>query len=54
VLEEILRLRLPLRPDVLKRWQLEIRQTLGPDLDELDALRAAKTSKQPKKELTNA
>lgn len=48
ILSEILRARLPLRPDVLQRWQRELRDVIGPDLDAYDALKAAKPEKRQK------
>jgi hypothetical protein len=40
ILDEILRCRLPIRPDVLRRWQQHIREVLGPELQELAELKA--------------
>lgn len=42
VIEEILRARRnePIRGDVLRRWQDHLRNTVQPQLDELDALKA--------------
>ncbi len=38
ILNEIMRAKLPVRPDVLLRWQRAIRDEIGPDLDRLALL----------------
>jgi hypothetical protein len=47
VLDEILRARLPIRPDVLRRWQHEIREIVQPLLQEREELLL--TARRPKK-----
>lgn len=40
IIDEILRVRLPIRPDVLRRWQTHLRDVVQPQLTELDELKA--------------
>jgi hypothetical protein len=52
VIEEINRARPgdPIRADVLRRWQQQLRNDVQPQLDELDALRAPVPAPKSKKE----
>lgn len=49
IIEEILRVRLPLRPDVLRRWQTYLRDHVQPQLDELNELKADPPKPESKK-----
>lgn len=51
ILAEILRIRRgeSVRPDVVRRWQRHILDTLVPALDELETLRAEKTAARGRK-----
>ena len=49
ILDEILRARLPIRPDVMRRWQTHIREVLAPQLQELDELKADPPKPEAKK-----
>ncbi len=40
VIDELLRVHLPIRQDVLRRWQQELRDEVIPQLDELAAIKA--------------
>jgi hypothetical protein len=40
VIDEMLRARHPIRPDVFKRWCAHLRDVVQPQLDELDSLKA--------------
>jgi hypothetical protein len=48
VIEDICRARLPLRDDVLRRWQQKLVAEVQPLLDELDALHAPIPAKSKK------
>jgi hypothetical protein len=50
VIEDICRARLPLRDDVLRRWQQKLVAEVQPRLDELDALHAPIPTTKTKKE----
>lgn len=54
IIDEICRAR-DVRPDVLRRWQRQLRDEMQPLLDELETLRAEKAAvKEPKRKAVTA